>query len=312
MSQQEIIDIAIETYIKTNDNTARQYLKLRQDTLETAQFVKREIAEFGKVSAETSLRLEKLKFEHAKTSLIYRAYIDNISLKLDGSGTTGAQVSAKLGERYDELLRKKDTQDAKMQQLKTEHKPVVEKMRQLASNFEARIGHRRNSSRSDTSGNSRLTPRGSAPDEDNVLLDFASTAFSIDELELQFADVDSKLAALKTVDEISNETDSVDGLSFENPSIELTKYLTDLLQNGRAYGRIDDATYHFDVTKSASGDLGGTTSVIDDYESAINKLTKEIQGLVARGTEAKERWISNAQKVEMILALLDESMVIDG
>ncbi|OBA19485.1 hypothetical protein METBIDRAFT_46356 [Metschnikowia bicuspidata var. bicuspidata NRRL YB-4993] len=313
MSQQEVIDLAIASYLKTNDNTARQYLKLRQEVLETTQLVIKEIKESGAVSPETLLQLEKLKFENAKTSLVYKAYIDNITSNLENESTLGGQISVELNERFDDLLQKKKHYDEKTSQLRGELKPVVEKMRLLASNFEAGIGLGSSGSRLEKSERRLFTSKGSKADDKSVFLDYTSAVFSKSELEAQFVDVESKLAALKTVDEISNEDADTKELSTEKgPSIELSTYLNELLQSGRAYTRINDSTYHFDVTKSTSADLGNSRSVISDYENANELLAKEIQGLVARGTEAKERWISNAQKIEMIQALLQEDMDIDG
>lgn len=312
MSQQEIIDLAIASYLKTNDNTARQYLKLRQEALEVTQKVRKEVLETATISPETALQLEKLKFENAKIALVYKAYLDNISSNLETKGEVGGQISARLNERFDEISEKKLAKDEAIDQLRKEHKPVVEKMRLLASKFDSGIaGPKNNPINKRTLGEERIfTRRGSESDDNSLLMNFASAVFNRNELEEQFADVESKLANLKTVDEVSND---VDGAVQENaPSIELTKYLDELLLSGRAYQRVEDSTYHFDVTKSSSSDLGGPRAVISDYESSIETLTKEIQGLVARGTEAKERWINNAQKIEMIQALLHEDMEIDG
>ncbi|GEQ67465.1 hypothetical protein JCM33374_g1130 [Metschnikowia sp. JCM 33374] len=312
MSQQEVIDLAIASYLKTNDNTARQYLKLRQDALEVTQKIKKEVTESGSMSAETALKLEKLKFENAKSSLVYKAYIDNITSNLESEGVTGGQISSGLNERFEEISEKKKRKDEGIDQLLKNHKPVVEKMRLLAEKFENGLAVR--SRRPGFEGNI-FTSKGSEPDENSILLEFASTVFSKKELEEQFFDVESKLANLKTVDEISNEAEAEaesENIAESGPSINLSKYLDEILEGGRAYQRVDDANYQYDITRSPPSDLGDPKAVISDYENAIDNLTKEIQGLVARGTDAKERWISNAQKIELIQTMFSEDMDIDG
>ncbi|KAF8000958.1 hypothetical protein HF325_004747 [Metschnikowia pulcherrima] len=249
MSQQEIIDLAVASYLKTNDNTARQYLKLRQEALEVSQQVRKEVAEAGCVTPETAFKLKKLKFENAKSSLVYEAYIASLTAQLKENGDGKGYISAKLNERYEDLVSKKRQKDEATDKLRSEHKPVIEKMRVLALKFEAGVSVRRSGYSRDRNDIRVYGRRDSAPDDVSTLLDYASAVFSRDELEQQLADVESKLASLKT---------------------------------------------------------------IRDYEAAISTLTKEIQGLVARGTEAKERWIRNAQKMEMIHALLQEDMEIDG
>ncbi|KAM9906705.1 hypothetical protein OXX69_006697 [Metschnikowia pulcherrima] len=315
MSQQEIIDLAVASYLKTNDNTARQYLKLRQEALEVSQQVRKEVVEAGCVTPETALKLKKLKFENAKSSLVYEAYIASLTAQLKENGDVKGYISAKLNERYEDLVSKKRQKDEATDKLRSEHKPVIEKMRVLASKFEAGVSVRRSGYSRDRNDIRVYGRRDSAPDDESTLLDYASAVFSRGELEQQLADVESKLASLRTVDEVINKANS-DGDIAEKPdqgaSIDLVKYLDEILRNGRAYLPLEGSKYHYDVTKSSSADLGGAKSQIRDYEAAISTLTKEIQGLVARGTEAKERWIRNAQKMEMIHALLQEDMEIDG
>lgn len=309
-NQQNIIDQVISNYIKTNDNTARQYLKLRKDALEIAQKIKAEISENGRPSSERLLQLQNIQFESDKILQSYDAYVLRIRSNLEFSKIHKPQYLNELKQQFTELSRRLEKVKSDLSLLKTSTKPIVDKMKVLAEKYENVVsikGARSNKFKNQPSVSSN---KGSNRDANSTLIDFSSAVFEKSELEGIFDDMKSKLANLRTVDEISDqlkeEGDKPQSLTDAAPSINVTKYLDELLQNSRAYSHFGDTKYHFDISKSTSVDVGSSSLVIDDYDKAIDVLSLEIQGLVARGTEAKERWIRNAKKLETIQTILQE------
>lgn len=302
--QQELIDQIISNYIKTNDNTAKQYLKLRRDALQVASTVQHEVQRNGTVSPETALQLQKLEFEKDKMAELYDAYVLRLKSNLEFSKTHKPQYLNELERQFSALSRQQEKIQADIKVLRGSTKPIVDRMKVLAENYEAAVSIK--SGKKPRGVANAITKRGSKPDANSTLIDYASTVFARSELEGLLDDVNKKLGHLKTVDEI-NETDEPSAEA--GPSINVKKYLDELLQNSRAYARVDDGTYLFDIAKSASVDVGSSTMVLEDYERAIAVLTSEIRGLVARGAEAKERWIANAKKLEVIQAVLQDADV---
>lgn len=308
-TQQEIIDEFITNYIKTNDNIGRQYLKLRQDALEIVSKINQESEADGMVSDESRLQLQQLEFTRDKVLEIYLRYLSTIDESLVHLESEKSQYSDDLEQQFTNLQTTKDNLLQDIEDIKQSKKPIVDKMNALAERYSQ--GLTVSSQNKQRGGRVYvMTTRGINPDPNSTFIDYASSVFDRTELQSLFGDIKAKLSNLKTVDEIdegknilANSGDA--GTKLMANTIE--NCLDELLRDSRAYTRIADNNYAFDITKSASVDVGGLNSVLDDYNENIDKLTTEIQNLVAGGTAAKERWVINAKKLEMIQAVLDET-----
>lgn len=305
VKQQEIIDNVVSSYIKTHDAIAQQYLKLRQDILEMSTKVGNEIQENGAVKPELLLRLQELTLENDKLSLTYGAHVARIASNLEFSEHSKPQYLEGLESQNAELATKQKLIDADLEQLRESNKPVVDKMKVLASKYETGVTVK-------IGGKAKplvktQTSKGSVSDPESTFIDYESSVFEKSELAALFGDVETKLRQLKTVDEINDATDpSEKGKSDQQP-INIVKYLDELLQNSRAYSHLDETKYSYDIARSSSIDVGSAALSLDDYDHSIQVLTSDIKELVARGAEAKERWLTNARKVELLQAVLQST-----
>lgn len=300
--QQEIIDNVISSYIKTHDNIAQQYLKLRQDIFLVSSQVVDQVQRNGKADVETHFKLQQLELENDKMNHTYAAYVKRLVHSLEFNQNNQPQYLQGLEKLYNELTEKKNDVKTDVDQLREVKKPVVEKMKQLASKFDSGVTVK-------IGGKLKppvkvMSSKDAENDPNSVLLDFSSSVFEKTELRAMFGEVDTKLRQLKTVDEVNDPSDTSKPNSEQTHSINIIKYMDELLQNSRAYTHLDDTKYAYDISKSTSVDAGSASMVLDDYGQAIQALTTDIKDLVARGADAKERWISNAKKLETVQAVL--------
>lgn len=303
--QQEIIDNVILSYINTNDDISRQYLKLRQDTLLVSQEIAKKTTQQEEIPTELLFQLKQLEFESSQLSQIYESHILRISETVRYAETHESQYLLKLERQYTALTEKKELQGKLIAKLKDESKPVVEKMALLVKNYDQSISTKSGSRQQRAT--SKLTSRTSGANPDSTLIDYASTIFEKSHLEDLLLDVDQKLQTLRTVDEI----DDKDAPSESAPLINTKKYLDELLQSNRAYLRLDGARYSYDIARSMLANVAPALLSLDEYNVAVEKLISEIQGLVEGGALAKERWLSNARTLELIQAVLDAQMEVD-
>lgn len=298
--QQQIIDNLVATFLKTSDATGKLYLKLRQDVIEVCQQIAREVAQNGKPTPELLLRLRKLEVEASHVSVSYDNYLSRLSETLKYAETHPPQFVQKLEKQYTQLKEENEECNLKLKALKEDSAPVVEKMARLTKSFDKGVSALY-SARQRNGGDFR-SGRHSKPNPNGVLLDYASSVFDRESLEGMFGDIDQKLRELKTVDEIGN--DSSKEKTNELRSLDIMKYLDDLLRNNRAYLRVGGDQYSYDISRSTTLNLGTSCSSIDQYNEAIESITDEIRGLVEGGTSAKEKWMNNARKLEAIQTVL--------
>lgn len=303
--QQEIIDNVILSYINTNDDVSRQYLKLRQDILLVSQEIAKRATQQEDIPTELLFRLKQLEFESSQLSQIYESHILRITETVKYAETHESQYLLKLERQYTALTEKKELQGKLIAQLKDKSKPVVENMALLVSNYNQSVSTKSGSRQQRAT--SKLTSRSSGPNLDATLIDYASTIFEKTHLEELLLDVDQKLQTLRTVDEI----DDKEAPSESVPLINTKKYLDELLQSNRAYLRLDGARYSYDIARSMLANVAPALLSLDEYNVAVEKLISEIQGLVEGGALAKERWLSNARKLELIQAVLDAQMEVN-
>lgn len=306
-SQQELIDEFISSYIKNNDNIGRQYLKLRQSALEVTTKINEEIKANGATSDESLIQLQQLEFENDKLSETYRQYLSRIGNALDYADNVNPRYLNSLEDKFLDLSSVKEKVEADIEDFRQVKKPIVDKMNSLADRYSQGITVTNKS----TQRGKRtyiLTGRGSNPDPNSTFIDFSSTVFNKTELRSLFDDTEKKLQNIKTVDEVGeskNEQENLDVSANTLHAINIEKYLDELLQDSRAFSRAGEEEYAYDISKSTSIDVGGSGLVLDDYNRNIDKLTTEIQNLVAGGAAAKERWIINARRLEMVQAVLE-------
>lgn len=298
--QQEVIDIVVSSFLKTNDTIAKQYLDLRKEVLNLSSKIANEITANGNANAELLFDLKRLEVESSQISQTYGMYLARLSETLKNTESYKPQYLLKLEQQYIALTEAKDNCTSNITRLREESKPVVEKMSKMAASYDKGIAYKPGSR---DRGADICTGKSTNPDPDSTLIDFSSTVFEKTALEDMFVDVDKKLRQLRTVDEIKD--DSIESNTSESaPSINIVKYLDEILQNNRAYNHIQDSKYAYDITRTTSVNVGSTSMCLDDYNTAIESVINDIQGLVEGGALAKERWMSNARKLEMVQTIL--------
>lgn len=308
--QQELIDTAISTYIRTHDNLAVQYLKLRTNVIELSRTVSKEVKTDGKITDETRLKLHQLSLENEKLSILYPDYLEKLKNNLDFVGRNEPQYLSQLEEQYAQLNEKNSTIKEKIHNIEMIQKPIVELMTVLKENFDKLLLHKTTKSKDSSQG--FVAGKNEKETEASKLkLDYLSTVFSKSELQKKFDDVNTRLGMLRTVDEVNEDGEAPREKSL---TIDVIKYLDEVLQNSRAYSRLDDDRYSFDITRSLNVPSNSKSMVISDYEQAEKLLLKEIEDLVQRGAVAKERWMLNSKKVEAMNSVLhsfDDSMDVE-
>lgn len=310
--QQEIIDNVVSSFLKTNDTLAKQYLKLRQNVVNLSSKITSEITTSGKINAELLFELKKLDVESSQVSQAYDIYLTRLKDTLKYAETYKPLYLLKLEQQYVALTDAKDSFTTNIAIIRDQSKPIVEKMAKIVASFDKGISYKPGSR---ARGADILTGKSSNPNPDSTLIDYASTVFEKNTLEEMFVDVDKKLRQLRTVDEINDESSEAKS-NEPAPSINIGKYLDETLQNNRAYLRLSDSKYSYDITRTTSVNVGSTSMSLDDCNTAIESLIKEIQGLVEGGALAKERWMSNARKLEVVQTVLqsleETEMEVDG
>lgn len=298
--QQEVIDIVVSSFLKTNDTIAKQYLDLRKEVLNLSSKIANEITANGNANAELLFDLKRLEVETSQISQTYAMYLARLLETLKNTENYKPQYLLKLEQQYIALTEAKDNCTTNITRLREESKPVVEKMSKLAASYDKGIAYKPGSR---DRGADIRTGKSSDHDPDSTLIDFCTTVFEKTALEDMFVDVDKKLRQLRTVDEIKD--DSIEANTSESvPSINIVKYLDEILQNNRAYNHIQHSKYVYDITRTTSVNVGSTSMCLDDYNTAIESVINDIQGLVEGGALAKERWMSNARKLEMVQTIL--------
>lgn len=296
LSQSEFANLAISNHLKTHDATARQYLQLRQDIIQLTQTLQREIRTDGQATAESRAKLESLRFEYAKAKASYSLYLDRIIQNVDNVDKRESNISGSLDEPLEEASLKISTVEKNTKELRDVMRPAVQKMTTAVTCF----------------NNSVTIQQGkTAGSEAQQTFDFSEAKrFTLKEIEDEFAEVKNKFANLRTVDEITddaaNDMETDTPKPRGGPAINITRYIEEHVETSPAFEKHKDGSYLYQIFKSASLDVGGAGMAIADYRTAIDSTTREIQGLVVRGTQAKERWFSNAQKIEVIQAMLQD------
>lgn len=92
----------------------------------------------------------------------------------------------------------------------------------------------------------------------------------------------------------------------QNGSISQVKvlgHMNEYLENGKTLKRLEGSKYFYDVSaatgKMSDKSSGGSTTVAE-YDQMIEDVMSSIEGLIESGAETRERWTSNAQKLDLI------------
>lgn len=305
--QQDVLDAAIHSYISTHDNVAYQYLKFRQSVIEVVQQIQKQ-KEAGQVSEEALQQLQKLKTEYEMYKVSYPAYVERLTGRINFAENTSPQYLNELEQNYLELSKENEELKANLAVLLDEFAPVVRKMASFVHRFETAFTNRgRGLSHS-------IGFRDRAPDSTAVSVDYESTVFTKSELAESLKSLDDELRNLKTVDEIDEGEEEKPQTETKLHAIDTLKHLNEVLDRLAAIRTIGSQQVSFALTRSTNVPTNAQHMVVDDYEQAIQALAREIKDLVARGAIAKERWLSNAKKLQAIDEMLhafDEPMEVD-
>lgn len=291
--QQELLDESIASFIKNNDRTSQQYLKVRQEIYRVSSNVAKARSAGEEPLKMDLFELEKLQYDFDKASSLYLEHLRHISTNIDISEKIKSPYLSELDLEYDKLSARKNDLKAYILDLRDDKKPLIDDMKKLQKSFDAGVSRLAKGRR----GHGSKKPDGA---KDWIDLDPESALFSQEELRAMFEDVDKKLRWLKTVDEVNE-----DGGEKHASHVNILRYLNDHIESNRAYKRMN-GKYRYDISKSTLIDAGNASSVIDDYDAAIENVTLAIKDLIEHGAEAKERWSVNAKKLETVRMALRE------
>lgn len=305
--QQDVLDAAIDSYISTHDNVAYQYLKFRQSVIEVVQQIQKQ-KEAGEVSEETLKRLKELQFEYEMYKVSYPAYVERLTGRIDFAENTSPQYLNELEQNYLELSKENEELKANLAILLEKFAPVARRMANFVHKFETAFTNRgRGISHS-------IGFRDRAPNSTAISIDYDSTIFTKSELADSLKSLDDELRTLKTVDEIDEGEEEKPQTETKLHAIDTLKHLNEVFDRLPAIRNIGSLQVSFALTRSTNVPSNAQYMVVDDYEQAIQALAREIKDLVARGAIAKERWLSNAKKLQAIDEMLhafDECMEVD-
>lgn len=290
MASSELINVAVSSAISNNDAIAKLYLKLRQDSLEVYSVIQKELADNGKVSNDSRITLEKLRFEKDRLAVEYPAHIDRLIAQITFVNKKPDNATEKIEKEYVDLAKQKEEVEAEIQRLQHTQGPVVEKMHVLVRNYNKILEGKKLSERENTG-------------QDDTIIDPASYSFSQDELKAAFADLNEKF----------NTYLSKCGLSVrEMLDIDTNHQIEKLVRESKAFHKGDDSVYIYNKAVGLSPSIGDATVSIREMELTIEGLTKEIFGILEETQEAKRNWTKNARILEQVKFDDDDKMDIDA
>lgn len=289
MASSELISTAVSSAISNNDAIAKLYLKLRQDCLRVYTVIQKELATDGKVSDDSRMTLEKLRFEKDRLAVEYPAHIDRLIAQITFVNKKPNSATEKIEKEYNDLAKQKEEVVAEIQRLQHTQGPVVKKMHVLVKNYNKIL-------------EGKKSPEQQISGLDETKIDPASYSFSADELRDAFKDLNDKFS----------EYLSKSGLSSrEMLDIDVNHQLEKLVRENKAFNKIDDSVYLYNKANGLSPSIGDATVSISDMEQKIEGLTTEIIGILEETQDAKRNWEKNARILEQVSFVEEDKMDVD-
>ena len=242
--------------------------------------------------AEAAVRLEQLKFEADKVQITYESYLDELRNILAIESRKHAEgyqpeVLTDAKNKLSSLVSQETELNAKIDDIKTVQKPLLDKVTNLVSNFNSNI----------TSSTARVIHPSLLRNIDD---EGTENSVQVNYNHLVFAKLDiSRFFAQRTAVSELNDV--------------LLSQVQDILEsNSRVFDKVetqssseDSQKLLYKLARSSLHDINQNTD-LDEYDDLIDKAIKDISISYQENQVIKAQWSKHARKVEKIKHILEE------
>lgn len=242
--------------------------------------------------AEAAVRLEQLKFEADKVQITYESYLNELRNILAIESRKHAEgyqpeVLTDAKNKLSSLVNQETELNAKIDDIKTVQKPLLDKVTNLVSNFNSNI----------TSSTARVIHPSLLRNIDD---EGTENSVQVNYNHLVFAKLDiSRFFAQRTPVSELNDV--------------LLSQVQDILEsNSRVFDKVetqssseDSQKLLYKLARSSLHDINQNTD-LDEYDDLIDKAIKDISISYQENQVIKAQWSKHARKVEKIKHILEE------
>lgn len=242
--------------------------------------------------AEAAVRLEQLKFEADKVQITYESYLNELRNILAIESRKHAEgyqpeVLTDAKNKLSSLVNQETELNAKIDDIKTVQKPLLDKVTNLVSNFNSNI----------TSSTARVIHPSLLRNIDD---EGTENSVQVNYNHLVFAKLDiSRFFAERTAVSELNDV--------------LLSQVQDILEsNSRVFDKVetqssseDSQKLLYKLARSSLHDINQNTD-LDEYDDLIDKAIKDISISYQENQVIKAQWSKHARKVEKIKHILEE------
>lgn len=242
--------------------------------------------------AEAAVRLEQLKFEADKVQITYESYLNELRNILAIESRKHAEgyqpeVLTDAKNKLSSLVNQETELNAKIDDIKTVQKPLLDKVTNLVSNFNSNI----------TSSTARVIHPSLLRNIDD---EGTENSVQVNYNHLVFAKLDiSRFFAQRTAVSELNDV--------------LLSQVQDILEsNSRVFDKVetqssseDSQKLLYKLARSSLHDINQNTD-LDEYDDLIDKAIKDISISYQENQVIKAQWSKHARKVEKIKHILEE------
>ncbi|KGU21603.1 hypothetical protein MGM_06057 [Candida albicans P75063] len=242
--------------------------------------------------AEAAVRLEQLKFEADKVQITYESYLDELRNILAIESRKHAEgyqpeVLTDAKNKLSSLVNQETELNAKIDDIKTVQKPLLDKVTNLVSNFNSNI----TSSTARVIHPSLLRNIDDEGTENSVQVNYNHLVFAKSDISRFFAE----RTAVSELNDV------------------LLSQVQDILEsNSRVFDKVetqssseDSQKLLYKLARSSLHDINQNTD-LDEYDDLIDKAIKDISISYQENQVIKAQWSKHARKVEKIKHILEE------
>ncbi|ODV80251.1 uncharacterized protein CANTADRAFT_50291 [Suhomyces tanzawaensis NRRL Y-17324] len=273
--QQRLIDDSAANSVKFYDKITSQYLKLRQELYLLNVTIIQESND-GKVTEESKLKFEQMRFELDRVVELYRTHINEITNSLVIRRTYTPPYVTNLKSEFTQLTAKMDTLQQEIKDIKEIQKPILDKMKILVKSFDNNLVAK--TSKTFNPNSIRKEYDDSVPQ-----INLHSLIFEYEEIRAIFKDINLNF----------------DQEESELPQVDTIKSLDEQLKNSKILDNFAENKYCYKLNKSQLHEVGRFPT-LDDYDKAIEQTLHGIKDLLSEGAQIKDRWTVNARRLEVI------------
>ncbi|EEQ43783.1 conserved hypothetical protein [Candida albicans WO-1] len=242
--------------------------------------------------AEAAVRLEQLKFEADKVQITYESYLDELRNILAIESRKHAEgyqpeVLTDAKNKLSSLVNQETELNAKIDDIKTVQKPLLDKVTNLVSNFNSNV----TSSTARVIHPSLLRNIDDEGTENSVQVNYNHLVFAKSDISRFFAE----RTAVSELNDV------------------LLSQVQDILEsNSRVFDKVetqssseDSQKLLYKLARSSLHDINQNTD-LDEYDDLIDKAIKDISISYQENQVIKAQWSKHARKVEKIKHILEE------